>query len=214
MIKARMFLLAIIVALVACSVGGPSNSPLPPPRDMTIPQWRYSVLLPVVVKPLDTPIPQPTPTELPGCRHIGEEAREFVRLLVIDQRQERVNLKCDERLVRAAFARAQKSLETVPISHYDSNGLGPNAYAAFEGCSLPPDYAPKGNNIESLVAGTGDVTGVGAYEALARSESHSKHLFGQGDFFLAQDRIGAAVVRNPNTFYKWSMIILIGRCLD
>lgn len=208
MVKVRMFLFALLIAIVACSTENQPNSPLPPPSDLIVPQWRYSVLLPVALKP------EPTPTELPGCRHVGEEAREFVKLLVIDGRQQRKELKCDERLVRAAFARATKSLETVPISHYDSNGVGPNAYAAFEGCSLPSNYAPKGNNIESLVAGTGDVTGVGAYEALARSESHSRHLFGIDEFFGEQNRIGAAIVKNPDSFYKWSMIILISRCLE
>lgn len=112
------------------------------------------------------------------------------------------------------MARASVSLETLPISHYDKNGVGPNAYASFEGCSLPDDYAPKGNNIESLVAGTGDVTGDSAFEALARSSSHSRHLFGEGDFFGRQNRIGVAIIRNEATFYKWSLVVLIGQCKD
>lgn len=133
-------------------------------------------------------------------------AYEFYQLLSEDERQLRPRLDCCPALVTAAAWRAA-ALVAGPWGHCDGNGVWANDYARRAGCVLPADYG-AGNNIESIAAGSPDARAI--FEALARSKSHSDHLFGRGDFFLRQTRIGIAVAAGGR--YGWYWSVLIAQC--
>lgn len=131
--------------------------------------------------------------------------KEFYRLLLADSRQQRRMLLWDTRLAIAAQRRAAAQFGD-GLSHYDVNGVGPNAYAMYAGFVLPAYYADNGNQIESLTAGTSNPQA--AFESLARSPSHKVHIFGENDFFREQDRIGISIVELSLKYrFYWSVLI-------
>jgi hypothetical protein len=134
----------------------------------------------------------------------------FFRSLVGDARQQRRGLRCYPPLVRAAKRRAAGLAAGDPWGHVDAAGVTPNEYVRAEGVVLPESYAGKGNNVESIAAGSGDATAI--YNALAGSASHSVHLFGVGDFFGRQGHCGIAVATGGQ--YGWYWCILIAEIVE
>lgn len=198
----RLFL-AVALFLTACQpLHAPPHQPQSP---LAAP---YRVWLPfLVAQPAPTATATPTPPP-PSCWPSAAEA-EFYRLLVADSRQQHPRLQCDVRLVAAAKLRAAAQPPT-GLSHCDSLGICANVYARAAGCQLPSYYAINGNNIESLTGGMKDPAV--AVASLARSPSHAAHLFGENDFFRAQDRIGIAMVEIPGWRWQYSWAILIAPC--
>jgi len=148
------------------------------------------------------------PLVMAGVNRVAEcfghtAAYEFYQLLSKDERQERPQLNCCRTLVNAAASRAA-ALVTGPWGHCDGNGVWANDYARRAGCVLPADYG-AGNNIESIAAGSPDARAI--FEALARSKSHSDHLFGRGEFFQRQTQIGVAVAAGGQYGWYWSILI-------
>lgn len=131
----------------------------------------------------------------------------FYQLLIDDERQERPQLVCCPALVRAATWRAERLAAGDPWGHVDADGVWANDYARRAGCVLPDDYAVVGNNIESIAAGSPNARAI--FEALARSRSHSDHLFGRGEFFRRQTRIGIAVAAGGQYGWYWSIMIAV-----
>lgn len=146
---------------------------------------------------------------LPIISQQPDPVQAFCRLLVTDQRQERLTLELCASLQQAAVWRAYGLANGGdPWGHVDENGITPNEYARRAGCRLPGDYAPRGNNVESLVAGTADP--VVAFNALAISPKHSDHLFGRG-WFRRQRHFGVALCKGTGEFtYYWA--IYVGTC--
>lgn len=143
------------------------------------------------------PIVQSAPPDL---------GKEFYRLLLTDSRQQRPVLLWDSLLAIAAQRRAAAQFGD-GLSHCDQSGVCANAYARAAGFVLPSHYSANGNNIESLTAGTPNV--MAAFISLARSPSHARHIFGELDFFRAQNRVGISMVEIPTLRYRyyWSVLI-------
>lgn len=133
---------------------------------------------------------------------------DFCRLLVGDSRQQRPTLEMCASLQQAAIWRAHGLANGDPWDHVDAHGVTPNEYARRAGCVLPEDYAPKGNNIESLVAGSADA--IVMFNALAASPKHSDHIFGRG-WFRSQRHFGVAMCAGGRWGWYWA--IFIGECL-
>ena len=223
----RLIPLAILMIIIAGCLAplAQPRSPLAQPRSPLAqprsPRAGVAVYLPIVggaavptatptptVAPIPTITPTATPAPIVSCwRTFG--AWVFYQLLISDERQAHPNLDCDRRLVAAAERRAMAQPLT-GLAHCDQWGVCANVYARAAGCRLPANYGPNSNNIESLLGGTLDP--LEAFKGLARSPAHARHLFGDGDFFRAQDRIGIAVVDVPGHRYRWVWVILIGQC--
>lgn len=144
-----------------------------------------------------------------GCA-FGQEAHQFYTLLVTDEAQRHPRLSCNSALNAAALNRAYSMAINKYFAHCDLGGICANDYARAAGCKLPSDYG-SGNNIESLLAGTGDA--LTAYSALMASPSHRAHLLGADEFFMAQDQLGIAFLSQPGSPYTFYWVILIGQCL-
>ncbi len=146
---------------------------------------------------------------LPIVAQQPDPVQAFCRLLVADPRQERLTLELCPALQQAAAWRAYGlAIGADPFDHVDRNGITPNEFARKAGCRLPSDYAPRGNNVESLVAGTADAAA--AFNALATSPKHSDHLFGRG-WFRSQRHFGIALCRGSGEF-TWYWAVYIGTC--
>jgi hypothetical protein len=133
---------------------------------------------------------------------------DFCRLLAGDRRQQRPHLELCPMLQQAAIWRAYGLANGEPWDHVDSHGVTPNEYARRAGCRLPDDYAERGNNVESLVAGSSDAAAM--FNALAGSTKHADHLFGRG-WFQKQDRFGVALCEGGEP-YRWYWCVMIGQC--
>lgn len=161
----------------------------------------------------DAPTPPPSTrgsVYLPIAANQTDPVAAFCRLLVGDSRQQRPLLELCGSLQQAAIWRAYGlACGGDPWDHVGEDGTTPNELARRAGCVLPGDYAAKGNNIESLVAGTDDPAV--AFNALATSPKHSDHLFGRG-WFRPQRHFGIALCRGSGEF-TWYWAIYIGWCL-
>lgn len=133
---------------------------------------------------------------------------DFLRLLTGDARQERPTLECCPALEIAAQRRADGLAHGDPWAHVDAHGITPNEYARQAGCRLPAHYAVKGNNIESLGAGTADAAVM--FAALIASPRHGDHLLGRTDFYRVQRHVGVALAEGGE--YGWYWVILLGTC--
>jgi hypothetical protein len=136
-------------------------------------------------------------------------AEVFFNLLWNDSRQLRPRLTPCPKLTIAATLRAQGLALGGPWAHVDKDGVTPNEYARMAGCNLPGHYATKGNQIESLVAGSPNMTVM--FNALAASESHANHMFGRLPMFQRQDKCGIAVAVGGQ--FGWYLVLLISECL-
>lgn len=134
---------------------------------------------------------------------------EFCRRLATDPRQQRSSLAICPSLAVAAERRACGLVNGDPWAHVDGAGVTPNEYARSAGCQLPEDYAPRGNNIESLCAGTADPAVILA--ALASSSKHAPHLFGHG-WFNHQRHMGIAL--GEGGYFGWYWVILLALCAE
>ncbi|HSG61599.1 MAG TPA: hypothetical protein VLA24_09215 [Pseudomonadales bacterium] len=198
----KMQWLIIIAALLitGCAPASQPFSPLPPPMPSDI--IVRHIYIPLLFFPVAA-------TPVPSC-YATTHAREFVRLMISDSRQERTVLVCSPALIRAAQLRGESLARLGYWSHCDPSGVCPNAVARSAGCTLPIEYAINGNNIESLIAGTSDV--VVAWRVLSGSPKHADHLLGQNGFFRAQDSVGVAYVDDPGSKYSFYWVILIAKC--
>lgn len=184
----------LAVSLAGCIRTPSAVSPLPY-QDIPLP-LAHHVYLPIA----GSGIPDPLVT----CFG-NDKALAFYRLLVADSRQERTRLDCNPRLVAAAQARAYGLANGDPWGHTDRNGVTPNQYARRAGCELPESYPVVGNGIESLTAGMPDAQT--AFDSLARSPKHSKHLFGLSDYFKEQTQIGIGYAQGSGEYqYYWSIL--------
>lgn len=164
----------------------PGPVPHPMPRN---------IYLPIVTAPAPVSVPP-------------DAVQQFYDLLLNDPRQERPTLARSSTLTLAANWRAAGLAAGDPWGHADASGVTPNQYARRSGCRLPADYAQKGNNIESLAAGTGEATII--FDALANSPRHGDHLFGRGDFFRRQTCAGIAVATGG--VWGWYWVVMIAIC--
>lgn len=133
----------------------------------------------------------------------------FIDLLISDSRQGGRALTVHNGLTLAARERAARLAGGSPFSHTDENGVTPNEYVRLVGVRLPSDYGKKGNSVESLAAGTSNARVI--FDALARSPSHSAHLFGRG-WFAHQTHVGVGMAEGGE--YGWYWVILIARVVN
>jgi hypothetical protein len=75
-------------------------------------------------------------------------------------------------------------------------GIWPNRLSRDHGYPLPSWWSNTANNIESLHGGSGDPFRV--LVSFANSESHRRHIFGEGSFFSTHRQIGVGRSANHN----------------
>lgn len=135
-------------------------------------------------------------------------AVEFTQMVMTDARQQRNRLTVCPCLVVAATRRAEGLRDGGPWAHVDKDGVTPNEYAKAAGCLLPDSYPKKGNGLESLVAGSPNMSVM--LEALANSPKHADHIFGRTEQFVGQNKIGVGIALGGK--YGWYVVCMIATC--
>jgi uncharacterized protein YkwD len=156
------------------------------------------------------PVAKMAPTATPTPCLQSPQAAEFTKMLTGDSRQQRKVIRCNPALVRAAQHRAESMTALGYFGHCDPNGVCANAVARAQGCRLPAHYSLFGNNIESLIGGTGDPAT--AWQLLSASPSHAQHLLGLSDFFREQQDIGVAFVEVEGSRYTFYWVVMVAVC--
>lgn len=121
--------------------------------------------------------------------------------------QERGEIRCDARLVRAARARCELFRQVNGLAEHYPQGINPHATVEPHGYDLPGDYPEKGqvNYIESAAVGQRpefEAKGLGLGEevvaAWLASEKHRWHVLGQHAFYRAQVVWGVGYSARPS----------------
>lgn len=150
------------------------------------------------------------PDDKPDTCGNNEQARVLARLIRTDIEQKRANIRCNAILTNAAEAKAKEMSEFGLVTHNLSGS--PNSRLRHANYKLP-DYYGKGfnsNQVEAIAGGYSNATEV--WDAFKQSEGHRKHLLGELEFYLEQDEIGVAFIKDrksPHSEY-WAVYLARG----
>ena len=147
---------------------------------------------------------------LPAAFKTTDPRLEFFELLKNDPDQERPQLLWSWELSAIASARAKEIALSGLWSHCNVDGT----YCANDsvidgGIQLPENYTRGRNDVESLVAGSPNVSVM--FEALKNSSGHNPHMMGVGEHFRLQNWCGVGLYQDANTRYGWYYSILLTR---
>lgn len=125
-------------------------------------------------------------------------------------------LTVDPILMKAARMRAQDMAENNYFGHVNPQGEGVNWLMHGLGYTLEDRYVNKKsfNSFESIAAGY--ATGLACINSLILDKgqdppAHRQHLLGMTDFWSDLVDVGAALVHNPKSKYKYYFVIIIAK---
>jgi len=165
---------------------------------------------------IQTPAVEDTLSSLPEVTSsfsdclMSDKERQVFSLLTEHPQQQRSGLVCSKALNEFARQRAEDMRTRGYFGHINPDRIGPNALLKEFGYPLPSSYTGHlANNIESIAGGYSDPTKV--IQVLLDSKTHRVHLLGEQDFYLQQNEIGIAHVRDKETDYEDYWVIVIAR---
>lgn len=105
----------------------------------------------------------------------------------------------DQRIARAASAKAHDMARRGDFAHVDPDGNGANYLISRTGYRLPANYLPprSANYVESLAGGHD--TAEETYRQFLTSASHRRHLLGENPVYSGQTRIGVGYANVPGS---------------
>jgi uncharacterized protein YkwD len=147
--------------------------------------------------------------ELDDCGN-NQQARFLSMLIKADKDQKRPNIRCNRILTIAAEAKAKKMADFGLVIH--NLGGSPNSRLREAGYELPKHYGNEfnSNQVEAIAGGYSNVSDV--WDAFKRSKTHRTHLLGEHEFYLEQDEIGVAFIKeweSPHVEY-WVVYLTKG----
>lgn len=123
-------------------------------------------------------------------------------------------LNIDSVLMRVAYQKAYDMAEKNYFDHVSKEGLGINHMIHAAGYTLEERWLGKKtfNSFESIAAGY--TTGIENINTLILDKGenppgHRQHLLGMTDFWDKCVDVGAALVHNPKSKYKYYFVIII-----
>lgn len=164
----------------------------------------YNTFLPIILNGE----PEVISAENPG--YISAAEKEFFNLIKNhpDQQRYRNLIYQSDILQLSTNYRSQDMINKNYVAHFSPTGESPNEVVIRYGCNSGLD--PKGNTIESIVAGTGDP--FVAFNALMNSSHHKEHLMGENDFFVTFYGIGVSLCISKESKYRFYWTIHIANC--
>lgn len=184
----------VLFMLVVVSVGNVVQADEPPAADN---RTQYLPLIVRAAPPALTCAPTPEEDELATrMKNHPDQKRPF--------------LVCDPTLERIAREMAQDMAVRDYFSHITPEGVGPNELVRRGGYPLTSGYDPTitANNIQSIGRGGPlDQT----WPLWMTSDSHRKHLIGDGPFWIAQTDYGIGYYYDPNSRSQYYWVILTAR---
>lgn len=144
--------------------------------------------------------------------HCGnnDEAKLLAQLIINDEKQNRLSIRCNKLLTEIAVAKAKKMLDFGMVAH--NLGGSPNARLSDANYKLPKYYGTdfNSNQVEAIAGGYSTAKEV--WRAFKGSDSHRIHLLGEHEFYLEQDEIGVALIKewySPHVEY-WVVYLTKG----
>ena len=128
------------------------------------------------------------------------QAQTLASLIMGHESQQRLDLQCNELLVKIA---AQRAIELLNDSN--SDGLTPNQILIKNGFRFPSFYPPAGNQVEA--SATEVETPESALDYLVRSYKHRDLVLGDGEFFSRQSQIGVGYYKNEDNETQYVVLI-------
>ncbi|MDO6569123.1 CAP domain-containing protein [Alteromonas sp. 1_MG-2023] len=143
--------------------------------------------------------PQPTLVELPystfTCGN-SKQAINLANLIVNDENQQRTHIRCNPTLVAIAEEKVNDMAQRGFVSHF--LGGSPNTRLRNAGLTLPSYYgSAMSNQVEALAGGYSTAKKV--WHGLKSSYSHKQHLLGEIPFYVEQNEIGVAFIKDIKT---------------
>ena len=136
----------------------------------------------------------------------NEQAHQLAQLIRFNQQQQRMALRCNEKLNEIALIKAGYIIENQDIWH-NAGHMAPNQLLRHHGFKLPKTYPLFGNQVEALAGGEESAKEV--FADFLNSKPHKKLLLGEDAFFKSQDQIGVAFVKNINTEHEFYWVVII-----
>lgn len=148
-------------------------------------------------------------SDLSDCGN-NPPAQRLYQLIKADMEQKRSNIRCNRLLTLTAEAKAKKMADFGLVMH--NLGGSPNARLSDAGYQLPEHYGTSfnSNQVEAIAGGYTDADDM--WEAFKRSDVHRTHLLGDHEFYMEQDEIGVAFVKelqSPHVEY-WVVYLTKG----
>jgi len=138
----------------------------------------------------------------------SQQERKLADLFRGNARQKRPVMIYDQRLARAARAKAYDMARRGYFAHVDPDGNGANVLISRTGYRLPPIYLTSRelNFVESLAGGHD--TAEETYQQFLTSALHRRHLLGENPVYAAQTRIGVgyAYVPDSKVVHYWAVL--------
>ena len=133
-------------------------------------------------------------------------AQQLMDMIRHHELQQRPALECSEELNRIAH----KKLEVLVVSPefwHQAGRMTPNQWLRHHGYDLSISYPFIGNQVEALAGGEPEPDD--AFQAFLKSQSHRNLLLGQDAFFKAQNQIGVAYLKDPDSdfLHYWAVLI-------
>ncbi|WP_440876775.1 CAP domain-containing protein [Thalassotalea sp. PLHSN55] len=131
-------------------------------------------------------------SELNACGN-NEQAQTLYKLISADSEQKRKSIRCNKTLMIAAEAKAKKMADYGLVLH--NLGGSPNSHLENSGYKLPKHYGRDftSNQVEAIAGGYS--TAAKVWNAFKRSRDHRTHLLGEHEFYIEQDEIGIAFIK-------------------
>ncbi|WP_298440296.1 CAP domain-containing protein [uncultured Ferrimonas sp.] len=133
-------------------------------------------------------------TDVPAECGFTKEARQLAALIILDDKQQRPQLRCDAKLTQLAAKKAKEMALSGHVNHW--GGGGANSRVIEMGYPLDRRYGIGiSNQIEAVAGGYDDAATM--WQEFKASEGHRRHLLGEHPSYREQDEIGVGY------YYRW-----------
>ncbi len=136
-----------------------------------------------------------TTTKTNPCGN-NKQAQLLVELIRSDLAQQRTNIRCNPLLAKIALEKTTRMAEQGMVQH--NLGGSPNSRLRQGGYQLPEYYGSAfSNQVEAIAGGYENARQV--WRAFKASATHRQHLLGELEFYVEQDEIGVAFIKDVTT---------------
>ncbi|NMP17391.1 CAP domain-containing protein [Thalassotalea sp. Y01] len=135
---------------------------------------------------------QNNPADFSACGN-SAVAKQLAKYIIEDNQQRRAAIHCNAQLSELAEQKAKLMLEFGLVTH-NLDG-SPNARLRDGGYPLPDYYGDdfNSNQVEAIAGGYASAKDV--WQAFKSSKDHRTHLLGEHEFYLEQNEIGVAFIK-------------------
>ncbi|TLU66653.1 CAP domain-containing protein [Thalassotalea litorea] len=137
-----------------------------------------------------------------------QQAVILANLIKQDSEQQRAELRCNKLLTALAQDKARIMAEHGMVMH-NLDG-SPNSHLRNGGYQLPDYYGSMMSNQVEAIAG-GYTSADSAWRAFKQSTAHRQHLLGELPFYLEQDEIGVAFLRDTNAPHVEYWVVYVSK---